>query len=174
MAKIQTRLFIGKQLTKLAHDERIWGTVGRYTVKRIKDQTRLGKSLVTNSPLKPITGTTTRLKEMDISFGTKVSKFYSLGASNLTFTGQLLNAIFFILKPIKGNFGVIIGVNNKLRKKTQREKFDKTPPKSNKQVADEVAAAGRPFMGMDKIGRDEITKIINRFFIRELRRLGKK
>lgn len=82
-------------------------------------------------------------------------EFFSPARSNLTMTGQMLDALQSAVDAGKGQ--VTISVSN-----TSRKGEDLT----NAQVAVRVAEAGRPFLGLDGTGRDRVVRMV----IADLRR----
>ena len=125
-----------------------------FWVKRILGFTRTGKSLVTESRLKPLSSSYRKFRN---SFQGFKSQFFRPNKSNLTFTGQLLDSL-------KGTANV-----RKQRvqiKPTGRRKDGLT----NEQLAEYVAQQGRPFLGIDEKGLKRIEQIIKR----DLRRTQKK
>jgi len=85
----------------------------------------------------------------------KLGDFFSPARSNLTLTGQMLDALSYELDSTKAQFSVFV-------KDTKRSGDEKT----NKEVAVEVAKEGRPFLGLDQKGLD----LIRRKAIADLRR----
>jgi len=81
--------------------------------------------------------------------------FFSPNRSNLTLTGQMLDALTH--KTIPSDAQMVVTVKNTARKNDEL---------SNSQVAKEVAENGRPFLGIDTKTKD----IVRRKIITELRR----
>jgi hypothetical protein len=85
------------------------------------------------------------------SFG----EFFAPARSNLTLTGQLLNALKTRIDTARGEVTVFVA-------DTRRAGEDLT----NAEVAEKVAKGGRPFLGLDRTGRDRVARLV----IAELRR----
>jgi len=111
------------------------------------------------------------LKEAWINRKDRLSKYnktspdYEHGKSNLTFTGQLLNSLTYIVEGpgklklmFKGNHSAYIGANGK--------KIGKDI--SNDKLAGYVAESGRPFMGIRPAMRLRINRIVKSYVIRVL------
>ena len=149
-----------------------------YVRKRIYDFTKAGKSLVTGSKLKELSPgyiavrrnlgrwskkRTKRQKLTDPILGKFVpGSFFSPARSNLTLTGQLLDALIFTIDRQRSSFTVT--VNDKVRKRAPNEKDGES--KTNLDVARKVASDGRPFIGIDDKGEE----ILKRKIIQSLRR----
>lgn len=89
----------------------------------------------------------------------KFGEFFSPARSNLTLTGQMLDALKADIDQNSGQ--AIVYVDD-----TSRKDSDLT----NKQVAEKVAQDGRPFMGIDRVGRDRIRRTAQAFVRRKLKR----
>ena len=145
--------------------------IGVFVRDRIKSFTRTGKSIASGSPakLKELRESYKAMRRGEVKFRkTKdgrliVSKtpdeklaevdvtFFSPGRSNLTFSGQMLEAVKH--KVNVKNRTVNIEVDDSSRS-------GKYETLTNKEVAQHVAANGRPFLGLDKVGIDRVKKII--------------
>ena len=91
----------------------------------------------------------------------KFGDFFSPSKSNLTLTGQMLDALE---SKVDGN-KVIVEVSN-----SQRSDVNPGELSTNREVAQKVIADGRPFMRLDVVGQNRIRTQI----IRELRRALKR
>jgi hypothetical protein len=94
-------------------------------------------------------------KKAKKSFG----EFFSPARSNLTLTGQLLDAVDSDYDSEAGTVTVFV-------KATSRTGAEPDEPQTNAELAVKVAEEGRPFLGLDLIGRARIRRIV----IAELRR----
>lgn len=88
----------------------------------------------------PFPGPDERLKEVD-------KQFFEPRTSNLTFTGQMLKAITSVVKKRV----IDIFVDDSSRS----GKYEKL---TNKQVSEYVAEQGRPFLAVDKQGRERVRR----------------
>jgi hypothetical protein len=86
-------------------------------------------------------------------------QFFSPARSNLTLTGQLLDAVDSDYDSEAGTVTVFV-------KATSRTGAEPDEPQTNAELAVKVAEEGRPFLGLDLIGRARIRRIV----IAELRR----
>lgn len=148
--------------------------VGMFIKDRIYSSTKRGNSLVTEDKLQPLSEgyikkrraikrgdnkkakkTSSKVKKA-LGFSiTTTGPFFSPARSNLTMTGQMLEALVYRLGKKPGTVEVTV-------KDTGRKGEDLT----NLDVAKKVASAGRPFLGLDLKGED----LIRRKVIAELRR----
>lgn len=162
-------------------DTKLLLDIADFAKSRIQSFTRSGKSLVTESRLKPLSNSykdmrrgavkyrtlpdgrvivlpepDERLKEVD-------TRFFDPDYSNLTFTGQLMNAITATVK-FKDRI-IEIFVNDKKR----TGKYEKL---TNAEVAEHVKANGRPFLGLDDKGIDRIKKLVINNIRKQILRKG--
>lgn len=126
-----------------------------FWVKRVQAFTRTGRSLFNNGEkLKPLKASYVKFRER---FQGTTGEFFKPKKSNLTFTGQLL-------KSLKGSANV------------QKQSVSVFPTgqrsdgKSNKEVAENVAENGRPFLGLDDKGVQRMTQIAIRDIRRNIKR----
>jgi hypothetical protein len=143
-AKLLNLRRLSKQLRDLAKDQAIRDAVGADAVRIIKGRTRLGRGVSDQGGsirLAPLSPSYKRFRKL---YASKLGEFGSVNKSNLTMTGQMLNAI----KHRRGVTGsIVIYVN----KRTRRNPFSKKAKKlTNAQVAEYVAENGRPFLGLDR------------------------
>ncbi len=151
--------------------------IARTTVKRIKRVTRAGVSPVTGKRFKRLKASTiktrTRLAKLN-----KTHKSFGESKSNLTFTGQLVNALVFA-KFIRSSFTELnFFVNPTTRKKLRtgkksRKGGKRSKPIDNARLGDIQAEGGRPFVGLDSKGFSMVTKIFKSHLLRELRKINK-
>lgn len=181
MASIKTNINLSKAVTTikraLSSADLLTESAG-YVRKRIYDFTKAGKSLVTGSKLNELSPSYIAVRRNIGRWSKKRSKrqkltdpimgkfvpgaFFSPARSNLTFTGQLLDALLFTIDRQRSSFTVT--VNDKTRKRAPNEKIGSE--KTNLQVAVKVAKDGRPFIGID----DKGLEILQRKIIQSLRR----
>lgn len=153
--------------------------IARSTVKNIKDLTRQGTSPVTGKAFEPIKGITQKHRQYLERYNRTHSK-YRFYKSNLTFTGQLLNAVTFAKFRFKDGIGISIFVNPTSRKpyktgnKRKSKKIPKAPP-DNAKLGEYMRDGDpkknrppRPFLGVSKEQDGKIRKIISRHLRREL------
>ena len=89
----------------------------------------------------------------------KLGEFFSAARSNLTFTGQMLDALKTTVDGISGRATVFVD-------DTPRTDSDLT----NAEVAVKVAKDGRPFLGLDRVGRDRLRRMAIADIRRKLKR----
>lgn len=182
MASIKSKINLGKAviaIKKALSSTDLLTQSGGYVRKRIYDFTKSGKSLVTGSKLKELSPgyvkarrnlgrwhkkRSKRQKLTDPILGKFVpGDFFSPARSNLTLTGQLLDALIFTIDRQRSSFTVT--VNNKQRKASPMDRKD-AGTKTNYEVSISVARNGRPFIGLDEKGEE----ILRRNIIASLRR----
>lgn len=167
--------------------------VGRLVADDIKFQSKAGRSIPLGKRFEELSKSWIALRQR-IASSNKTADVYSPKRSNLSLTGQLLNAIFFKSTPRKGQ--VTVDIENSERKpyivraKTEtrvRAHNRKTSQVSshvrrlrpgtfivgdrltNRELAERVAEDGRPFMGV----RPQIVKRINTIARETIRRIFK-
>jgi hypothetical protein len=115
---------------EVKHDKGLLTDMATEHVKLTQNFNRAGESATGKKHL-PLEQSWIDRKSELIAKGNNPSPYYSHGASNLTFTGQLLNAIYFKVNAAKGFYEVLIRDN-------VRKKYKGTSGKdlTNKQVAD--------------------------------------
>lgn len=89
----------------------------------------------------------------------KFGEFFAPTRSNLTLTGQMLDALKTEIDAEAGQGTVYVD-------STKRTDSDLT----NAQVAQKVAEDGRPFLGLDLVGRDRIRRMVIADLRRKLKR----
>jgi hypothetical protein len=153
--------------------------IAKFARDRIYQFTKRGQSLAADD--RP-----TKLKDLSPGYKNyrkryqewaKVGDFFDPNRSNLTLTGQLLNALIYKVTP----YMITIFIENSIRRPTEKipkkawvkgrstKKFRDTKPAetlTNAQVAKRVADKGRPFLGLDLTGRNRVRLMI----VQELRR----
>lgn len=90
---------------------------------------------------------------------TKFGEFFSPSRSNLTLTGQMLDALKSDIDAVAGQATVYVDSTSR----TDSEL-------NNAEVAKKVAEEGRPFLGLDRVGRDRIRRMAIAHIRRSLKR----
>lgn len=185
MAILKTKVIYDKLLAKLetffkdlGKDEKMLNEIGTFSLERIRAFVRSGYSLDGDKKkkLKPLSESykdtrrgavrwrtingkrvataepDERLREVDV-------RFFDPDFSNLTFTGQLMESLKYLIRAPKRQ--VEIEVPDTKRK----GKYEKL---TNKQVAKHVADNGRPFLGLDKTGVARVNAIVKSFIRKEI------
>jgi hypothetical protein len=172
-------------IKKAFRDNKLLNELALYLKERVYSFTKRGKSLVTGDSLKPLSPgyvkwrrklgsakqknpskrrfdgfhTQHRLaifkKKKKRGTNIQTGDFFSAARSNLTLTGQMLDALTTDVDTTIGQFKVTVKDNNR-----------KDGEKTNLEVAKEVAKNGRPFLGVDAKGID----VMRRKVIADLRR----
>lgn len=184
MANIKSTLKIGRVETvikKAFRDNDLLKELADYLKERIYSFTKRGISLVTNDKLKPLSpgyvkwrrtlGSSKQKnparrrfdgfrqhrlgKKKKRNTNIQTGDFFSPARSNLTLTGQMLDALTTDVDTTIGQFKV-----------TVKDNVRRDGEKTNLEVAKEVADNGRPFLGIDAKGMD----IMRRKVIQNLRR----
>lgn len=154
--KNQGKLF--KEILKKALDKPTLDEIGRQVVALNQKAVRSGNL--------PDGGELPELSKGWIKRRSLLKKFNNTGPafspkrSNLTFTGQLLNAIFFRSNPSDGSIDIEV-LNTK---RTSYSNMDGKPSKSkqptNKKLAEYIAQKGIIFVGLTENARERANKIL--------------
>ena len=153
-----------KAITNLGYDR-----AGRFVVNRIKSEVRKGISPVTGKSFKPLTASTIarRRKLAELN---KTNTHYSAGDSNLTFTGQLLNALTYSVR-YSGLFNkLIIFTKDSVRKPYKTRLGIKELPQTNLEIQEKVELE-RPYIGLDKVGEEILKQMLINDLERELKKI---
>jgi len=142
--------------------------LGRFTVNRVKKVVRSGISPVTEQPFKPLKKSTIRRRE-NLSAINRTHPRFSPAFSNLTFTGQLLNALTYLIEKKTLINKIRVMTEDSIRKPYRG--VDELP-KNNKQVQQSVEEE-RPYMGLDSIGEDELRQIVINELEKQLKKLNR-
>lgn len=158
--------FANKTVTKSLLEE-----VSTFSRERIKSFTRSGKSLADGSAkrLKPLSesykdmrrgavkyrtlkdGRVIALPEPDERLNEVDVNFFDPTFSNLTFTGQMLNAVKSVIDITKRTVSIFV---DDTKRKGKYEKL------TNAQVAEYVADNGRPFLGLDDTSVKRVRQLV--------------
>lgn len=165
------KFFAKMRSTFFSLDRQVLTEIGQFSADRIQQFTRIGKSIASDEPqaLKPLSksykdfrrgkvtfwksgkGVTIAAKFRSNKLNSVDTSFFKPVKSNLTFTGQLLKSI---------DFKVDTARNSVLIKPTGAR---------NLKVAGFVSRE-RPFMGMDRVGRERINNFVKRAIRERLNR----
>lgn len=167
MAKVDIRFNAERILTtlrKAIRDTRLLREIAIFMRTRVYQYTKRGTSLVQESRLTPLSQNYINYRKRLVAGKSRKSvkkfgDFFSPSRSNLTFTGQMLDALKTDVDPASGR--AIVFVDD-----TPRSGDDLT----NAEVAVKVAEAGRPFLGLDRVGRDRIRRMVIADLRRKLKR----
>lgn len=178
MARVKVDINPLQRLKQIFKDPRVFERIGRFTVRNNKELVRTGLSPATEKDIPALRTNTIKLKAIRAQFN-KTSKFYIPGLSNLTFSGQLLNAMTFELvrKPI--GFNVEIFIKDTPHRNPKGTRKD-APRKTNAQIAAEIEKGNssnnqvpRPFIGIDAKATEQIRKILIQHLKKQLRRTNR-
>lgn len=144
--------------------------VGVFARERIQAFTRSGKSIAGERPtrlkrlsesykdmrrgavkFRTINGEVVPFPEPDERLQEVDTQFFDPNFSNLTFTGQMLNALRSVVDVTKRQVSIFV---NDDRRKGKYEKL------TNAEVAKHVADQGRPFLGLDQSGVKRVKQLL--------------
>lgn len=150
--------FLEQDLSKKNED------VGEFVADRLRNETRRGKSLSTETKLPVLRESTKAIREYRSRVGVEnggfvPSPFFKKKKSNLTQTGQLLGSIKYEVKNGKIEVGP---TGSRDRSLDAYNEFS-----TNEELASDLQKRGFKFLGLDKRGRQRIRQML----IREIRRL---
>lgn len=174
MAKIN---FNTKKLTKEINGivkSAPYERIGRAVVKDIKDKTRAGISPITGSPFTPLSESWIKRKSRLAPFQSKLSKFYSKGRSNLTFSGQLLNALTSLVTRKPDEVTINIFTKNTKRTPYRGIRKPRLQPLSitNREVEEQVSET-RPYIGLSDDAENQVNRILRLHIKNSIARLFK-
>lgn len=151
---------IEKQVKAALQDRTLIESLAKYVRDRIYQFTKRGISLATEGKLKPLSPRYVKWRRKVQRGLSKVKPgpFFSAARSNLTLTGQMLDALDFKADPKRQEFTVFV------------QDSGRDDDLTNAEVAKEVAKFGRPFIGLDKKGVDVVTRKILASLRRSLKR----
>lgn len=157
------------QSSKLIQD------IGKFSRDRIYSFTKAGKSLADKSgnakPLIPTKEITKKIKKSWEAKGKPTGALFNWRRSNLTMTGQLLDALSYTYSRVKKSATIFIKDSSRpIQGPVLRGRKPETL--TNAQVARRVARDGRPFLGMDDIGKRRIIQLVRKQIINEIRKNG--
>lgn len=148
---------------KLTRNEDLMREMGAFSKDRIFKMTKSGKSIFWPAA-KAINGlkeVTKKIRKSWAGKGNQVGSYFSPNRSNLTMTGQMLDALKY--KYTRGSNKVNIFIEDSSRPVKGPVLRGKKPENlTNAQVARRVAANGRPFMGMDDLGKRRLIQLAKR------------
>lgn len=156
---------IRNAFNKVIKSDQMMREIGTLVVTDVQEQTKKGKSIPSGSKLKPLTSKwKERRKELAKHNSTDAD--YSPEKSNLTFTGQLLNSIKFII-PKPGSIKIFFqGTHEPYATKNGK---GSSRPVANQDIADgQALKQGRPFVGVRPTIERRIGRIIRTYLKRAL------
>lgn len=151
--------------------------IGKFSVKRIKGKTREGYDLsnksVSRQPALSKISIYIR-KALSNNGRNKLPNYFSFDFSNLTFSGQLLNALIYKKTKKQNLNGVILTVDKTPHKPARKKDGSYTGNSlspTNYEIAKRLAKSGRKFLGLDQEGIKTIINMIQRQFRRDIKNL---
>lgn len=157
-----------KVFSEILKDSSQVNEIGDALAEEHKRLLRTGVSPATSSRLKPLTKETKKKRNYLSKYNATHEKF-SAGKSNLTFTGQLVEAITF--KFVNPNrFDIFVKSDRREPYSGKSGPYSSNIPNNipnNAEVAKYQKEMGRPMLGIT----EKMRGIVNRLVIRNLRRL---
>lgn len=148
---------------KVTRNQELMRDIGEFSKDRIFKMTKTGKSIFHPSAktLKELSWLYVKVRKWWKGKGKPAGAYFSPQRSNLTMTGQMLDALKY--KYTRGSNKVNIFIEDSSRPVKGPVLRGKKPENlTNAQVARRVAANGRPFMGMDDLGKRRIIQLAKR------------
>lgn len=172
-AKIKWKIQTTQAVIRRAIDSSL-DKIGQYVVKQIKGETRRGNEIITDGstaaqkPLKkPSIENRKRLEDYNNTHST-----YSPDRSNLTFSGQLLDAVTYKLSSKQNQDIVSIYVDDSTRRPyVTSKKGKKSKPLKNSDLAEFQLEKGRKFIGINKQMKEEILNLITQAIRRSIKKI---
>jgi hypothetical protein len=153
---------------KVISSKKLLDEVGKTVVTDIQFQTRRGQSIPENARLKPLSSRWIKDRQL-IADATDTNQVYSPKRSNLTLTGQLLDALSWrIVTDKKGTIETFFkGIRRPYFRKSKRTgKVTEIKTKISNEELAEYVQRDRPFVGV----RDQVVRRIKNIVISYLRR----
>lgn len=153
-----------RELERLLDTNELKDEIGKIGVRYTVGQTRNEKDLERGGTQPSLAASTIERREYLANYNT-TSASYRAARSNLTFTGQLLNAITF--ERIVGGVRLFFKDTKRKPYKGKRGTYKNAP--TNAEVAEFLADQGRGAFGVDEGLAKQITSAVTRFIRRALR-----
>jgi phage gpG-like protein len=155
---------VKEELTKIISDKRLLTDIGVKMLELTQSFNRAGKS-PTGKKHEAISDDWIETKE-ELRPYNKVSEYYRKGASNLTFTGQLIRSIKFRVESSKATVvieptGKHLGYNLKNNKKTKSI--------SNAKLTEYLKDQGRILLGFNKQIENNLNRVVRVFVNKQIR-----
>lgn len=149
--------------------------IAKFSRDRIYQFTKAGKSLADKSgnakPLLPTKYLTKKIKKWWEAKGKPTGALFNWRRSNLTMTGQMLDALSYSYNRLKKSASIFVkDTSRPIEGPVLRGK--KPEKLTNAQVARRVARDGRPFLGMDDLGKRRIIQLVREQIRNEIRKNG--
>lgn len=159
----------------IAKEPKMLVAVGKYVRDRIFKTTKAGNTMGFNTsrPLKLLSlkALTIKLRRWHQKAGLPVGQGFGPAKSNLTYTGQMLDALDFEGKPSSKRTRIFVKPTVRNREGTGLRTKDKpTRRLTNLDVAKQVTEDGRPFIGLDDIGKKGVVNIVRKAIREEIRK----
>lgn len=161
-----------KLFNEVKSDEALLVQIGQKSEELTKQFNYAGKDIPSNKKKKSISPEWADRKEQ-LKKTNKASEFYRSGASNLTFTGQLIESIKFTkVNRSQGSVTIEASGDRRPYKNTKGVVTDKakgnTP--TNKELAGYVKDGGRPLFGVNKQMQNVLSRIVRSFLNNKIRK----
>lgn len=153
----------------VANRKDVLTNLGQFASDRIVNTTKSGKSLVTDSKILGLKNLTIKIRKWWKEKGKPVGRLFSPRRSNLTMTGQMLDAVQFKVIEAEKKVNIFVAPTSRpIEGPTLR---GQRPERlTNEQVARKVAKDGRPFMGMDDLGKRRMIEQVRRTVREEIKK----
>lgn len=146
--------------------QKLLNDIGEFTAERIRQQTRIGKDLSDDSKQKSLKPSTILNRQRFAKFPpiAGLSAFFRPRKSNLTLSGQLLDAVGYEVNKATGSVEVLV-------ENTGRTKYRSSDkPLTNQQLQEFLEQQGRTFLGLDPAGEARIQRLVLDELRRNIRR----
>lgn len=142
-------------------DEKLLEQMGIVLVTKTQDFNRAGLKPVDGKKHKPISKSWINRKEELKATNTVDGNYYRTGASNLTFTGQLLKSLKFKIFKNEGKVQLDATGTRKPYKNLDGTPMENTP--TNDELAGYMKKQGRPIFGVGRQLNNVIVKLVRSF-----------
>lgn len=158
---------VEKVFSEILKDKNQADEIGQAIVNEHQRLIRTGVSPADGNRFKPLTKETKKRRDWLSKYNATHEK-YSVSKSNLTFTGQLVEAITFKFKS-PNSFDIFVNKDRREPYSGKSGSYSHNIP-NNAEVASYQKEMGRPMLGVT----EKMRGIVNRLVIRNLRRLLRK
>jgi len=153
---------VRKKLADAIQSDELLGEIGETLVKNIKAKARLGKEPESDNAFAPLDGGKrgTIYQRKKMAAYNPVGDFFRAPKSNLTFSGQLLDSIIYVVKKVGGFKQIQIGPKGKRRPYLNKDGSVREGGIETNEELGTIHQSTRRFLGVsDRMKQQVINKV---------------